>query len=317
MHIMEGFLSLYWCVFWFLVTIPFLVVGAIKLRMLFQEHPEQKLSVAISGAFIFVLSSLKLPSVTGSSSHPTGTGFSTMLSGPWITTILATIVLIFQALLLAHGGITTLGANIFSMGIVGPFVAYGVYKAMQKAKVHIVATIFVTAFIADFATYLTTSLQLALAYPSNGSVLISLATFLGIFAITQIPLATMEAILIVMFFDYLSQSRPELTKPELMIEKGKKMSWASRMVIGAVIAICILIIPMLMYAGQELQGTDDSGGNAIQNIVPDYQPWINSLFSPSPEIEPWLFAMQAAIGISIIAAVLYLTMKRRKRKKED
>lgn len=35
-------------------------------------------------------------------------------------TILGGIVLLFQALLLAHGGLTTLGANTVSMGIVGP-----------------------------------------------------------------------------------------------------------------------------------------------------------------------------------------------------
>ncbi|OPY33275.1 MAG: cobalt transport protein CbiM [Methanomassiliicoccales archaeon PtaU1.Bin124] len=314
---MEGFLDIYWCLFWYLMAAPFLVIGAIKLRKLFQEHPEMKLSVAISGAFIFVLSSLKLPSVTGSSSHPTGTGFSTILSGPRITSIMATIVLLFQALLLAHGGITTLGANVFSMGVVGPFVAYGVYKLMQKAKVHVVATIFTTAFIADFATYLTTSMQLALAYPSNGSVLISLATFLGIFALTQIPLAVLEAVLIVMFFDYLSRSRPELLRPELVIDKGKKMSWASRMVVGGIVVVCILLIPMLMYAGQQLEGTDSSGGNAIQNIVPDYQPWFDGFFHPSPEMEPWLFALQAVIGISIIGAVLYLTMRRRRKKRTE
>jgi cobalamin biosynthesis protein CbiM len=310
MHIMEGFLSIYWCMFWFIACIPFLVIGAMKLRKMFIESPEKKLTVAISGAFIFVLSSLKLPSVTGSSSHPTGTGLSTILSGPWITSILASIVLLFQALLLAHGGITTLGANIFSMGIVGPFAAYGVYKVMMKAKVHVIPTILATAFVADFATYLMTSLQLALAYPSDGSVLISLSTFLGIFAITQIPLALLEAVLIVMFFDFLSHSRPELTRPELMFEKGKKVPWASRIAVGAVIAICIVSIPMLMYAGQELDGADDQGGEAVQSIVSDYTPWFSSIFEPSDSMEPWLFRLQTVIGLAIICIVLYVAWRR-------
>ena len=41
---------------------------------------------------------------------------------------LGSIVLLFQALLLAHGGITTLGANAFSMAIVGPWVAWTVWR---------------------------------------------------------------------------------------------------------------------------------------------------------------------------------------------
>src|SRR4051812_49547727 len=42
--------------------------------------------------------------------------------------LLGTVVLLFQALLLAHGGITTLGANAFSMAIVGPWAGYGAYR---------------------------------------------------------------------------------------------------------------------------------------------------------------------------------------------
>ncbi|MCB6480775.1 energy-coupling factor ABC transporter permease, partial [Streptococcus parasanguinis] len=80
------------------------------------------------GAFIFILSSLKIPSVTGSSSHPTGVGLGTAMFGPSVISVLGTICLLFQALLLAHGGLTTLGANAFSMAVVGPFVGFAVYK---------------------------------------------------------------------------------------------------------------------------------------------------------------------------------------------
>lgn len=51
---------------------------------------------------MFVLSSLKLPSVTGSCSHPTGNGLGAVLFGPAVASVLATIVLVFQALLIAH-----------------------------------------------------------------------------------------------------------------------------------------------------------------------------------------------------------------------
>ena len=68
MHIMEGYLEPIWCLVWFLIMIPFFYFGVVKLRQILREHPEQKMIVALSGAFIFLLSSLKLPSVTGSSS---------------------------------------------------------------------------------------------------------------------------------------------------------------------------------------------------------------------------------------------------------
>ncbi len=119
MHIMEEFLSKGWCLFGYAVSAPFFVLGLRKLSKLFKEHPDQKLLAALSGAFVFLLSALKIPSVTGSCSHPTGVGLGSALFGPLVMTVMGTIVLLFQALLLAHGGITTLGANIFSMAVVG------------------------------------------------------------------------------------------------------------------------------------------------------------------------------------------------------
>jgi cobalt/nickel transport system permease protein len=72
MHIMEGFLPLEWCLFWFILSIPVIVYGIYKIKKITEEIPESKSLIAVSGAFIFLLSSLKIPSVTGSCSHPTG-----------------------------------------------------------------------------------------------------------------------------------------------------------------------------------------------------------------------------------------------------
>jgi len=217
MHIMEGFLPPFWCALWYLLSLPIVAYGAWKISKLFKEHPEQKLVMAVSGAFIFVLSSLKLPSVTGSSSHPTGTGLSAILFGFSVTSVLATIVLIFQALLLAHGGITTLGADVFSMGIAGPFVGYYAFKLSRKFNLALPLSAFVAAVLADWTTYLVTSLQLALAFPGSG-VMQAFTVFAGVFAITQIPIAIAEGILVWMFFDFLLKSRPKLLR-QLIGEK--------------------------------------------------------------------------------------------------
>jgi len=158
---------------------------------------------------MFVLSSLKLPSVTGSCSHPCGNGLGAALFGPAVTAVLATIVLIFQALLLAHGGLTTLGANIVSMGIVGPLVAWAVYKGLTKANISSTIAIFFAAFLGDLLTYVATSFQLAFAFPAptfGGA----LTNFLIIFAVTQIPLAIGEGILTVIIWDRLKAYKPKL-----------------------------------------------------------------------------------------------------------
>lgn len=210
MHIMEGFLPWQWCLLWFVIALPFVFYGVRKTIQIIRDNPDQKMFVALAGAFIFLLSSLKLPSVSGSSSHPTGTGLSAVVYGISCTAFLSTIVLMFQTLLLAHGGLTTLGANIVSMGIIGPFFAIIVWMVLRHFKTSAPMSMFFAAFTANMVTYIITSLQLALAHGAASGMMVAFVDFLTIFAVTQIPLAIIEGIIFAMFVKYLVDSRPNL-----------------------------------------------------------------------------------------------------------
>lgn len=206
MHIMEGFLPFGWALFWWIVTIPFLFIGLRSIRKKVKDNPELKIMLGLSAAFTFVLSALKIPSVTGSCSHPTGTGLGTVLFGPTTMSVLGTIVLLFQSLLLAHGGLTTLGANAFSMAIAGPFIAYFIFKGGIKAKLPFAVSVFLAAALGDLGTYVVTSIQLALAFPAEaGGMMASFVKFSGIFAITQIPLAISEGLLTVVVMNLIKK----------------------------------------------------------------------------------------------------------------
>ena len=177
--------------------------------------------LGLAGAFTFVLSALKIPSVTGSSSHPTGVGLGTVLFGPLAMAVLGTIVLLFQALLLAHGGLTTLGANAFSMAIAGPLITYAVYKGCRKMNIGFTVAVFLAAFFGDLGTYTVTSFQLALAFPAEiGGVLASFAKFAGIFSLTQISLALCEGILTVIVMNWLLKYNENELKQLSIVEKG-------------------------------------------------------------------------------------------------
>jgi cobalt/nickel transport system permease protein len=206
---MEGFLPLQWALFWWILALPGLVLGMYRLRSILASDRESLPLMGVTGGFIFILSSLKLPSVTGSSSHPTGTGISAVCFGPWITTVVCFVVLIFQGLFLAHGGISTLGANLFAMGVAGPLAGWGVYRALRDTRVNMFLTVFLACTVADLVTYGITSLQLAAAYPAAvGGITGSLILFLGIFAITQVPLAIVEGIILALVFKYIVQLKP-------------------------------------------------------------------------------------------------------------
>ena len=210
MHIMEGFLPVEHAIGWTAASVPFVAWGVHSLRKRLAEQPEQRMLLGVAAAFSFVLSALKLPSVTGSCSHPTGVGLGALLFGPAAMVPVGLVVLLFQALLLAHGGLTTLGANLFSMAIVGPFVAYGIFRLARLLGLSLAVSVFAAACLGDLATYLTTSIQLAWAFPDPaGGFSASLAKFAGIFAVTQIPLAVSEGLLTVVVVNALSRFNAE------------------------------------------------------------------------------------------------------------
>jgi cobalt/nickel transport system permease protein len=162
--------------------------------------------LGVAAAFAFLLSALKLPSVTGSCSHPTGVGLGALLFGPAAMIPVGFVVLLFQALLLAHGGLTTLGANLFSMAIVGPFVSYGVFRVATIFRLSRSIAVFLGACLGGLATYVTTSAQLAWAFPDPvGGVWASFAKFASIFALTQVPIAISEGLLTVLVINAIAR----------------------------------------------------------------------------------------------------------------
>ena len=223
MHIMEGFLPVEHAIGWSVASAPFIAYGIHSIKKRVADNPEQRILLGVAAAFSFILSALKIPSVTGSCSHPTGTGLGALLFGPTAMAPIGAVVLLFQALLLAHGGLTTLGANVFSMAIVGPFVAYSIFRLTRRLGASLAVGVFLAATLADLSTYLTTSVQLALAFPDpisgfNGS----FAKFASIFAITQIPLAISEGMLTVLIFNALARFNPAELRAMKLFDRAKE-----------------------------------------------------------------------------------------------
>lgn len=221
MHIMEGYLPATHALAWSAVAVPPVVLSARSIVRHVRSSPRGKLEIAAAGAFTFLLSSFKLPSVTGSSSHATGTGLGALLVGPAVMPALGAIVLLFQALLLAHGGLTTLGANIVSMAVVGPWAARGVFVAALALRLPRSVAVFLAAALGDLSTYLTTSFQLALAFPDPSTgVLGALGKFGAIFALTQVPLALVEGALTVVTLRSLAAVKRDTAVG--ILEEGKR-----------------------------------------------------------------------------------------------
>ncbi|HNY30400.1 MAG TPA: energy-coupling factor ABC transporter permease [Fibrobacteria bacterium] len=209
MHIAEGYLPWKHALGWTGIALPFWIHGIRKVSRAMTEAPRRRLELGAAGGFAFLLSALKIPSLAGSSSHPTGIALGAVRSGPSEMAVVGTIVLVFQALVLAHGGITTLGANAFAMAVVGGWTAWGVFRLGGRCGWGEGVVLFLAAALSDLATYLTTAFQLAIAFGGDrGGFFAAFPKFVGIFALTQVPLAIAEGMLTV-FVVRLARTRTE------------------------------------------------------------------------------------------------------------
>jgi cobalt/nickel transport system permease protein len=215
MHIAEGILPASWALCWFALSAPFVMLGLRTLRLRSAQEPQYK---ALVGAGIFVISAMPVPVFTaGTCSHPCGTGIAAILIGPSVTVVLASIALTLHALFLAHGGLTTLGANILSMGVAGSFVGYGIFVVAKRLGAPWVVAAFLAGLLSDWATYSATSLILALGLHGDADLG---RMFVGIaiaFVPTQIPLGILEGFMAAGAYRFVLNRRPEFLE---LLPKG-------------------------------------------------------------------------------------------------
>ena len=211
MHVSEGILPIDWAGAWFLAAAPFVYWGLWTIKRRRAEDPRAMPLVAMVGAAIFVISCMPVPIPwIGTCSHPCGTGLGALLIGPGPTVVVASIALLLQALLLAHGGLTTLGANVVSMGVVGALVAYGLFRCLRLLRVPLFAAALAAGMISDWATYATTSLELSAALHGDGSFWAMWAAIMAAFMPTQLPLGIAEGFVTAIAYRFVLERRPEL-----------------------------------------------------------------------------------------------------------
>jgi cobalt/nickel transport system permease protein len=213
MHISEGLLPASWAILWYAAAIPFVAWGLRDLRRRSEEAPWFKPLVGLVGAAVFLISCMPIPVPSaGTCSHPCGTGIAAILIGPGLTVVVASIALTLQALFLAHGGLTTLGANIVSMGVAGAYVGYGTWLITRRLGLPWVAAAFLAGLLSDWATYAITSLELAAALHGDGPFTTMFSLILLAFVPTQLPLGILEGFLCAGVLKFVRSRRPELLR---------------------------------------------------------------------------------------------------------
>lgn len=225
MHIQDGFLTGTWCATWFGTASVFVAKGIYDVKKRAQQVLMFKPLLGLISAAVFFISLLPIPvPITGTSSHPAGTPLAAILVGPFVSIVLSVVALLLQAVFFAHGGITTLGANVMSEGVVGSLVGYAVFRLGRKMGLSLGIAAGSAGFIGDIAVYCTTSLELALGMPGvhNLTVPKAFLTFLGLYMPTQLPLAILEGLVTGAMLTYIAKVRPDILYNLGLLEKPEK-----------------------------------------------------------------------------------------------
>ena len=130
MHIPDGFVDIPTAVATGAVSLGVVTCAVRKASKNLGERTIPLLGV--TAAFVFAAQMLNFPVAGGTSGHLLGAMLAVALMGPWAASIVLTVVLIVQALGMADGGVTALGANVLNMGVVAVFAGFGLFYLLKK-----------------------------------------------------------------------------------------------------------------------------------------------------------------------------------------
>ena len=147
MHIPDAFIPLWQGAIYWIIALVFV---ALALRWARSEMSEEKIPlIAVLAAGIFALQSFNLPVSFGTSGHLVGGALAAIILGsPFAAVFILTLVLIVQGVLFGDGGITTMGANIINMGVLGGFVGFYTFKGLMITTRNVNISGFAAAWLA-------------------------------------------------------------------------------------------------------------------------------------------------------------------------
>jgi cobalt/nickel transport system permease protein len=127
--------------------------------------------IAVVSALLLVVQLFEFPVAGGGSTwHFLGGTTVSMVLGPFAGVISMTITLIIQAML-GDGGITSFGANVFNLAVIGAF-SFFIVKALLARKFssrRLVVSVFVATCVSNILTALAVGIEIGV-YPLVGEI---------------------------------------------------------------------------------------------------------------------------------------------------
>src|ERR1035437_2680863 len=212
MHISEGIITGLPAAIYTAAALCLMGGGARSMRRFTDAHPEKKPLLGMAGAFIFFVSLIPIPSFAGTCSHPCGSPLAGILLGPWIGIALTGLSLFLQAAFFAHGGFSTWGANLISLGLGGAFGGWLTFRIARRAGCPLWLAGALGGLVGDVLTYLLAGLSLSAALINAPTPKFTFAGYLAaIYAAylpIQGPIAIGEMLITGLALYYIHPQRP-------------------------------------------------------------------------------------------------------------
>lgn len=214
MHITEGIITGVPALAYTGVSLGLVGYGARKMKVFAKEHPEKKPLLGMAGAFIFFLSLIPIPAFFGTTSHPCGSPLAGILLGPWIGIALTGLSLMLQAAFFAHGGFSTWGANVITLGVGGAFFGWLIFRICRRLGLSLMVSGALGGLIGDIMAYVLAGLSLSAVlsiapqpqFSFTGYLTAIYAAYLPI----QGPIALGEMFITGFILKYIYDHRPEI-----------------------------------------------------------------------------------------------------------
>ncbi len=247
MHLAEGMLPMPQVIGWSAIALPVLI-WSIRGEQLEQKKISSSSTIIASAtSLLFAATLLPLPvPIIGATSHICLTPVLALIVGLRRIIWPTFFVLLLQAIFFAHGGLTTLGINMLSLGLLGPMVTIGIWNVLLKLGRNNTIGLGIACGIGGLSVYLIDALVLAFALSETVHPATTFVSVIVGFAPVQIPLSILESVVSVKFVQILLDRRKDLLPSILSTIQRSSVP----------VEIITLFILSITFSGCDYEGID-------------------------------------------------------------
>jgi cobalt/nickel transport system permease protein len=254
MHLAEGVLPFGQAAAWSALAAPVVLWSLRGEQRTRRDTPSSSIMMAGATSLLFAGTLLPLPvPVVGATSHICLTPVLSLVVGVRRIVWPTFFVLLLQAVFFAHGGLTTLGINTLTLGLLGPLTTVGLWTLLQRFDGNEAVGLALACGLGGLSVYLADAVVLAVALSGVTAPATTFGAVLLGFAPVQVPLAVLEAIASVGIVRLLATRRPDLLPDSLR-------SFGAASVRGASIMVLLLAVSL---SGCGYEGIDGSVFGAV------------------------------------------------------